>query len=536
MGISTLKEYRSVVVALSVAGLALTLFVVAVGAVTKTPPYVITIASTGDTSTPGRVGVDPVTGRGYVLDNQGKVWIFSGTEVLEELAVPPPKDVAVDPGRYVYVTSQVERNPVTVLDAWSGEKTSVSIGTPSRASGAAAVLTTTHYAYVTLPNEDAVAVLSGTTLLEEAIPVGQQPVDVAADPASGYVYVVNQQDETVSVLQDTEVITTVTVGASPAALDVNPQTGYVYVVNSGSDSVTVIDSGDHFATTTVAVGTEPAALSVDLRRGRVYVAEAGSSSLSVLEGKSRSDTINLGDAPIALDVNPVTGYVYVVGGTDISGTITVLSSSLASETYVPVGHSPQDVGVLPLEDGDWAYAAMYKGTGGDEGGRIVILGRTAAARLVVPREGEFAAKMTCQGSGGPVDIVVPPQGVTEAVDLICTAWEPDTAPRYLFAGQGFLLKAYLKGAHQPGIAFNPPLEAGVAYPTPPADTAEEDLELRVGVPGQRWGTEGISVTAPPDSGVLGVTLAHLPENALAGYAVVVPRTFIYLPLVMRNYR
>ncbi len=538
-----LKRYRNMGVALVVALISLGLFVLTVGAVTKTPPYVVAIASTDEATNPNLVSVDPATGRGYVLGSSGDVWMFEGTDQIASLKVASPADAAVDPGRYVYITSSVEDNPVTVLDAQTGAVLGkVGIGTPSKASGAAAVLTVTHYAYVALPNDDAVAVLSGTTLLAEAISVGQQPVDVAADPATGCVYIVNQNygigTGSVSVLTGTHVLTTVDVGQSPIAVTVNPKTGYAYVANSGSDSVTVIDSGDNFATTTVDVGTEPAALTVDPRLGRVYVAETGSTSLSVLEGKVLSGGVTLGDAPRALDVNPVTGYVYVVGGTDISGTITVLSSSLASETYVPVGHSPQDVGVLPLEDGDWAYAAMYKGTGGDEGGRIVILGRTEAARVVIPDEddpGAVPVEVTCQGSGGPVEIEVQPQDVDEAVDLICTAWAPDTEPEYIYAGQGFLLKAYLKGAYQPGFAFDPPLSAEIAYPTPlPQNIAEEDLGLRVGVPGRAWETGGIVVTSPPGGGSLAVTLSHLPNDSLAGYAVVKPRTLVYLPLIMRN--
>lgn len=538
------SRYRNLSVALLVALVSLGLFVVAVGAATKTPPYVVAIASTGENSRPSRVGVDPVGGRGYVLDN-ANLLVFSGTQKLddESVSVGSPEDIAVDPGRYVYVTSAVQGNPVTVLDVQSGVKSTVNMGTPSKASGAVVVLTTTHYAYVTLPDNSTVAVLSGTKVIAEAISVGTdaEPVAVAADPTTGYVYVVNRhygiENGTVSVIQGTSVIRTLDVGMNPIAVDVNPKTGLVYVVNSGSDTLTIIDSSD-FSTSTVTVDEEPNAVAVNPTLNQIYVTNNEGNSLSVLQDVVFSKTIPLGDAPQAVDVNPVTGYIYVVGGTDISGTITVLSSSLASETYVPVGHSPQDVGVLPLEDGDWAYAAMYKGTGGDEGGRIVILGRTEAARVVVPDKddsGAVPAEVTCQGSGGPVEIEVSPQDVDGAVDLICTAWEPDTEPRYVFADQGFLLKTYLKGEHQPGFTFDPPLTATVTYPTPPPEDAEEgELELRVGVPDREWGTDGVVVLSPPDQGSLQVSLSSLPDDALAGYAVVVPRTLVYLPLVMRN--
>jgi hypothetical protein len=124
------------------------------------------------------------------------------------------------------------------------------------------------------------------------------------------------------------------------------------------------------------------------------------------------------------------------------------------------------------------------------------LGRTEAARVVVPDKddsGAVPAEVTCQGSGGPVEIEVSPQDVDGAVDLICTAWEPDTEPRYVFADQGFLLKTYLKGEHQPGFTFDPPLTATVTYPTPPPEDAVGDRRCRRALPTRSGIATGVTL-------------------------------------------
>jgi YVTN family beta-propeller protein len=531
------KDYRVVLAALAFAVGLMAAFVGLVGAAEKTPPYVVAIESTGLDSTPKRVGVDPVTGRGYVLDGRGRVWVFTGTDILDSVPVGSPADIAVDPGRYVYLTSRTERNPVTILPAWGGEKETVAVGGGeySRPSGAAAVMTSTHHAYIVLPEDDAVSVLSGTHIVAEKIGVGSQPVDVAVDPGERLTYVVNKGSNNVTVLHETTVIQTVTVGITPTKVTVNPVNHLAYVTNSGNNTVTIIDPTSGYATTTRNVGDEPKAIAVNPTLDQIYVANAGDNSLSVLQGKNYSATKALGDAPQAVAVNPATGYVYVVGGVDEAGTITVLSSSLASETYVPVGHSPRDVGVIPVTDGDWAYAAMYKGTGGDDEGRIVILGRSEACRGVL--EDGKALSMTCEGSGGEYRVHVPAQQIPgeDAVDLIGTAWTPETGNDVVFAGQGFLLKAYIKGSHQAGFTFSPSATVGVNYPDPAArDLDEDNLELQHGPPRGPWVTTGISTVVPPQNQVLTVTLSSLPVNALSGYAVVEPKSLVYLPLVMRD--
>src|SRR5579864_3416669 len=72
------------------------------------------------------------------------------------------------------------------------------------------------------------------------------------------------------------VIATVTVGATPLAIAVDTRTGRAFVVNNGDDSVTVLDTANGAVLRTVAVGDGPTAAIVDERGGRVVVVDSNS--------------------------------------------------------------------------------------------------------------------------------------------------------------------------------------------------------------------------------------------------------------------
>jgi YVTN family beta-propeller protein len=67
-------------------------------------------------------------------------------------------------------------------------------------------------------------------------------VGVAVDPAAGTVYVANEGDNTVSVIDEaTGAVTgTIPVGPAPEGVAVDPATGTVYVANESGNTVSVI--------------------------------------------------------------------------------------------------------------------------------------------------------------------------------------------------------------------------------------------------------------------------------------------------------
>ncbi len=505
--------------------------VVTVLAVTKTPPYVVAVQDTGTNSHPDKVAVDPVRGLAYVLDELGKVWIFDGLSITGTLNLNA-SDIGVDPGRYAYLTSDAG-NPVRVLEgtALVGE---VDVGVPTRQ---VAVLTTTHDVYVTT-DITKVLVLNGTSPAI-TITLGMTPTAIAANPTTGYVYVAHKDYDQVSVIQGTTVVTTLLVGDFPSHIAVNPQNGYIYVANAGNNTVTVLQGTA--VDTTIDVGVSPGDIAINTTTGLAYVVNHGSpitptdpGSMTVITPTTwEKKTLDVGDNPRAVDVNSNSGYIYVVGGQDVVGTVSVLSTTLVVETFLPVGHSPRDIAVDPRSD--LGYASLYK-TGNV--GRVIILGRTEASSIIVEPGNPEVTPFDCLGEDDkPITILLPPNAVTETVTLLCWPWEADTEPNYAFAGQGFFLKAYHHGSHRPGLGFQPPLKVGVSYPNLSGNLQEEDLTLITGSPTSDW------IDDSPDMHLLAhdlqqntitYTLDALPVLSQDGYALVVPRSLIYLPLVLRN--
>jgi YVTN family beta-propeller protein len=91
------------------------------------------------------------------------------------------------------------------------------------------------------------------------IDVGVNPIGVAVNPATNRIYVTNNADDTVSVIDGTTntVIATVDVGDYPDGIAVNPTTNRIYVANAGDNTVSVIDG------TPVVVVGPPATLTLE---------------------------------------------------------------------------------------------------------------------------------------------------------------------------------------------------------------------------------------------------------------------------------
>src|ERR1700729_2344906 len=128
-----------------------------------------------------------------------------------------------------------------------------------------------------------------------SVHVGNGPQGAAFDRATDTVYVANQGDNTVSVVDarhcnslDTsgcaQTPATVATGGGPFAIAISDATHTAYVANQNDNSVSVLNtatcngrnsSGCPQAAPTVAAGPAPFGIAFDQRTGTVYVADAG---------------------------------------------------------------------------------------------------------------------------------------------------------------------------------------------------------------------------------------------------------------------
>jgi DNA-binding beta-propeller fold protein YncE len=101
---------------------------------------------------------------------------------------------------------------------------------------------------------------------------------IAIDMASGYVYVTNTLDDTVTVLRGKEVIATYYSGEEPRSVAVDQETGFAYVANSGERSVTVLRDGQVVTKLELPLneGARPYVVGVDQNTHKLYVVNRSS--------------------------------------------------------------------------------------------------------------------------------------------------------------------------------------------------------------------------------------------------------------------
>jgi YVTN family beta-propeller protein len=201
----------------------------------------------------------------------------------------------------------------------------------------------------------AVDVLTNNSVVTNTVCVGVNPVSFVQLPSGGKVYVLNQGDNTVSVIDPVSqtVLATVPVGTTPVMASVNLDGSYVFVVNKGSNNVTAIKTADN-TTTNFAVGTTPNFSFYDSRRNRVYVTNGGSNDVSVIDITQGTPTMLVQHVALGAGaVNP-TGVVplpdgsrYYVANT-ASNNVSVIDASSNTPVVNPISLGPAATTTQPL--------------------------------------------------------------------------------------------------------------------------------------------------------------------------------------------
>jgi YVTN family beta-propeller protein len=166
-----------------------------------------------------------------------------------------------------------------------------------------------------------------------AITVGNGPHYLAV--MGSHVYVSNQLDNTVSVIDTPTRITvaTIPVGGSPSAIAVDPATNRVYVANTSDQTISVID-----ATTNQVIGSPivvyvsaDGGLAVDPDNNRIYVGDADGNTVTTIDGTTDTvfsgaiGVITVGNIVGGLAFDPTTHHLYVSNSAD--GTVTDLDAN-----------------------------------------------------------------------------------------------------------------------------------------------------------------------------------------------------------------
>jgi YVTN family beta-propeller protein len=151
------------------------------------------------------------------------------------------------------------------------------------------------YAYVTNGGSGTVTVIDVVNVrVDRELPVGRNPVAVAASPSRNEVYVVNSGVEgaagSVSVIdaESNTVAATIPVHRQPVSIDLDPTGERAYVANSGSNTISVLDLKTRRVIAVLGAGEVPVAARISPDGKTIVVANRGGNSVSLIDPPAKS--------------------------------------------------------------------------------------------------------------------------------------------------------------------------------------------------------------------------------------------------------
>ena len=237
-------------------------------------------------------------------------------------------------------------------------------------------------AYVTLVNDDAIAVIrtSTNTIIDtdpeedgvQYIPVGDRPRGIAISPDGKEAYVANAGDNTVSVINTAtkKVVATIPVGDEPQGVAFAPDGATAYVTNIEDNTVSVIDTATRTQTTTIEVGRSPQSIAVAVTPNgpRAYVPNFDDDTVTVIDLTTHTtlpDPLAVGEGPLGVAVSVDGRRVYVTNfgaidtdkGDDNGDTVSFIDTATntvfdtnpdeGGVQHLQVGVQPAGVAVIP---------------------------------------------------------------------------------------------------------------------------------------------------------------------------------------------
>jgi len=165
------------------------------------------------------------------------------------------------------------------------------------------------FAYVTNGGSATVTVLDVVNIrVDREIPVGQNPIAVAASPTRSEVYVVNSGAEngegSLSVIdaEKNAVVATIALHRRPASIDLDASGALAYIANTGSNTISVVDLKGRQEIAQIGTGEEPAAARIAPDGRTLVVANRRGNSVSVIDATARNVRAVFDDCPGASDI------------------------------------------------------------------------------------------------------------------------------------------------------------------------------------------------------------------------------------------
>jgi YVTN family beta-propeller protein len=334
--------------------------------------------------------------------------------------------VAVAPdGDHVYVTSP-DGNAVYVIEVFTNSVTAISVG---GVPAGVAVSDDGAHAYVADNANGAVLVIATATNQRVAtIPGLNTPWGVAVAPTRGLVYVTDSgpegEDSIVWVI-DTGPNTLAMVQGTffnPRGVAARPDGAYVYVTNNLEGTVSVIDTSMNTVVGDLKVGADPLAIAVSADGTRGYVTSKGDPEPSMTVINTVTNTIagspvslDTGFVPSGVSVMPDGAHVYVVGSGANSVWVIDTVTRQVVKKITSVGNKPFALGQF------LAFPCAVQNLFNDDARAVEQMQRVRDEQLSAPA-GAFLSEVLTRHSADLVGLLTDhPELRDESRDLLLEA-------------------------------------------------------------------------------------------------------------------
>ena len=388
--------------------------------------------------------------------------------------------------------------------------TALVAGTAGRAAaaGAGSMYVTSSGGFDGIGTDDVVLVLDGSTgATTTTIPVGDEPLNLAASPDGALVYVPNHRSRTVSVIDTAtaSVVRTVPVGGEPFSVAASPDGFRIYVVHGANvDVVQAIDTASLEVVATRAVDgvVEGAAVSPD--SSRLYVSTPPTVTVLDTGTLLPLGSVHIGGLAgrVVLSADGSRAYVPNLAGLDHGDAIQIIdTATLTLVANIPLPYDATPTGVAVAPNGTYALVT-------DAGRDLVLVLDTATATITrsIP-VGDAPGGIAFNGDGTRVFV---------------TNYNGDSAS--VLDGSSLDVVAVVGAGSYPfgvvaagsrAVADRPPSAAADAYST------DEDVAVVVPAPGV------LGNDADADGDALTAHLASLPAHG--SVALGEDGSFTYMP-------
>jgi YVTN family beta-propeller protein len=279
---------------------------------------------------PVSVAVNTSTGTAYVANaGDGTVSVIDGATDSVVATIPigsHPYSIAADAVTGKVFVTHTYGDGTSMIDGATNKVTDLKTGSVDLI----AINSQTGTVYL-LGYGGGVKVLDEATqkFVEQA--VGRHAWGLTIDDSGGTVYVTRIENADLLALKSAKSESLILhAGAIPCAIAVNAKAKLLYVANNGDNSVSVVDATNGHTKATIVVGDHPKGIAFDPVRNLVYVANAIGNSVTVIDAEKNEvvATLPAGRSPYALAVVPGSNRLYVANESDDNASTVVEISGI----------------------------------------------------------------------------------------------------------------------------------------------------------------------------------------------------------------